>query len=84
MSKINWRKPLVGDGRGKGGRKIMGRGVLKLLHTMDITNLVNHGMIKNRTLEYLENRTELFYETKKFLPQMAHFSKLLFCTRGNL
>ena len=32
----------------------------------DVTDLVNHGMIKKQKLEYLENRTQLFYEIKKF------------------
>ena len=33
----------------------------------DVTDLVNHGMVKIQTLEYLENGTSFFYETKKFL-----------------
>ena len=34
----------------------------------DVSDLVNHGMTKNRkTLEYLEDGTYLFYEIKKFL-----------------
>ena len=32
----------------------------------DVTDLVNHGMVKKQKLEYLENRTQLFYEIKKF------------------
>ena len=31
----------------------------------DVTDLINHGIVKNiRKLEYLENRTKLFYKTK--------------------
>ena len=30
----------------------------------DVKYLVNHGMVKNTKLKYLENRTELFYETR--------------------
>ena len=34
----------------------------------DVTDLVNHGMVKNVKLEYLENGTKLFCEiNKKFL-----------------
>ena len=33
----------------------------------DVADLVNHGMVKNIKLEYLENGTWLFYEIKKFL-----------------
>ena len=33
----------------------------------DITDLVNHEMVKNKKLEYLENGTYLFYKIKKFL-----------------
>ena len=43
----------------------------------DVTDLVNHGMVKVQKLEYLENGTYFFYETKKFL-------KLSFFSGGNL
>ena len=33
----------------------------------DVTDLVIMGWLKIQKLEYLENRTELFYELKKFL-----------------
>ena len=33
----------------------------------DVTDLVNHGMVKNTKLEYFENGTELLYEIKNFL-----------------
>ena len=33
----------------------------------DITDLVNHGMVKIQKLEYLENRHKIKYEIKKFL-----------------
>ena len=33
----------------------------------DVADLVNHGMVKNTKLEYLENGTQLFYKIKKFL-----------------
>ena len=32
----------------------------------DVTDLVIMGWLKIQKLEYLENRTELFYELKKF------------------
>ena len=33
----------------------------------DITDLVNHGMVKNKKkLEYLENRTLFFYKIKSY------------------
>ena len=33
----------------------------------DVMHLVNHGVVKMQKLEYLENRTKLFYETKNSL-----------------
>ena len=33
----------------------------------DITDLVNHGMVKDKKLEYFENGTQFFYKIKKFL-----------------
>ena len=33
----------------------------------DITDLVNHGMVKNTKLEYLEKGTYFLYEIKKFI-----------------
>ena len=33
----------------------------------DVTDLVNHGMVKNTNIEYLENKRKFFYEIKKFL-----------------
>ena len=33
----------------------------------DVTDLVNHGIVKNTKHEYLENGKQLSYETKKFL-----------------
>ena len=33
----------------------------------DITDSVNHGMVKIQKLAYLEKRTQFFYEIKKFL-----------------
>ena len=33
----------------------------------DVTDLVNHELVKYTKLEYLEIGTQLFYETKKFL-----------------
>ena len=33
----------------------------------DVTDSVNHVMVENTKLEYLENGTEFFYEVKKFL-----------------
>ena len=32
-----------------------------------VIDLVDHGMVKNTELKYLENETKLFYEIKKFL-----------------
>ena len=42
--------------------------------------------LKIQKLEYHENGMELFYKIKnaETVPQMAHFEKLLFCSRGNL
>ena len=33
----------------------------------DVTNFINQGMAKIQKLEYLDNRTELFYEIKTIL-----------------
>ena len=33
----------------------------------NVTDLANHGWLKIRKLEYLENETQLFYEIKKIL-----------------
>ena len=33
----------------------------------DVTDLVNHEMIKNTKIEYIENGTSLFHKIKKFL-----------------
>ena len=33
----------------------------------DVTDLINNGMLKKQKLEYLQNETQLFFETKKFL-----------------
>ena len=33
----------------------------------DVTDLVNHGMVKNTKLEYLEKGTYFLYEIKKFI-----------------
>ena len=33
----------------------------------DVTDLVNHGMVKNTKLEYLEKGTLFFYKIQKFL-----------------
>ena len=33
----------------------------------DVTDWVNHGMVKIQKLEYLEKGTYLFYEIRKFL-----------------
>ena len=33
----------------------------------DVTDLINHGMIKIQKLEYFENGTQLFYKLKKIL-----------------
>ena len=39
------------------------------------------GWLKIQELEYLENRTLIFYEIRKFfVPQMPHFEKLSFCS----
>ena len=37
-----------------------------------VTDLVNHGLFKIQKVEYLENRTKLFYEIKKFLTCALH------------
>ena len=33
----------------------------------DVTDLVNHGWLKNQELEYFENERQLFYEMKNSL-----------------
>ena len=33
----------------------------------DVTDLINNGVLKKQKLEYLQNETQLFFETKKFL-----------------
>ena len=53
----------------------------------DVTDLVNHGMVKNKK-NWNILRTEHNFLTKQkksyLVPQMAHFEKLLFSSGGNL
>ena len=55
----------------------------------DVTDLVNHGMVKNTknwiswewNIILLQNKEAL---NVPFVPQMTHLEKLSFCSRGNL
>ena len=52
----------------------------------DVTDLVNHEMVKNTNLNI--SRTEHNFSMKqkntKPVPQMTHFEKLSFCSGGNI
>ena len=53
----------------------------------DVTDLVNHGMVKNRKtwISWEQNITFLRNKKKIHLPlQMTHFEKFPFCSGGNL
>ena len=53
----------------------------------DVTDLVNHGMVKNTKIYISSEQNITFYEIKKNskpVPQMTHLEKLSFCSGGNL
>ena len=53
----------------------------------DVTNLVNHGIVKQKQkLQYLktEHNFSMKQKNSKPVPQMAHFERLWFCCGGNL
>ena len=53
----------------------------------DVTDLVNHGTVKNAKIWISQEWNITFLWNKKkpwHVPQMAHFEKLSFCSGGNL
>ena len=53
----------------------------------DVTDLVNHEIVKNTKTWISREQNMTFLQNKKNslpVPQMAHFEKLSFCSGGNL